>query len=202
MRKKDEISGPPGLEDISKLFPPLAPASPSPVANVSMKLPAFWPDAAEIWLVQADTQFAIWNVSVSKTKFYQVNRSPSLRGCFTDFGPDPLSSGGRSLWSSPRATDKALYSERLSVFQGSGLPPSLRWSENLPIWWTGCWLSSQMITNRTSSSGDCSYNVFLSMCTHIFYTRKFQTLELWLWKQTNSTREGSPLCPWIFSPRF
>ena len=69
MSKKDEISEPPGLEDISKLFPPSAPASPSPVANVSMKLPGFCPDAAEVWLTQADGQFVIRNVLVSKTKF-------------------------------------------------------------------------------------------------------------------------------------
>ena len=37
-----------------------------------MKLPAFWPDAAEVWFAQADTQFAIGNVSVSKTKFYHA----------------------------------------------------------------------------------------------------------------------------------
>ena len=37
-----------------------------------MKLPAFWPDAAEVWFAQADTQFAIRNISVSKTKFYHA----------------------------------------------------------------------------------------------------------------------------------
>ena len=72
MSKKDEISEPPELEDISKLFPPSAPASPSPVANDSMKLPAFWLDAAEVWFAQADMQFAIRNVSVSKTRFYHA----------------------------------------------------------------------------------------------------------------------------------
>ena len=35
-----------------------------------MKLPVFWPDAAEVWLVQANSQFAICSVTVSKTKFY------------------------------------------------------------------------------------------------------------------------------------
>ena len=65
-KKNDEISEPPGLEDISQLFPPSAPASPSPVANVLMKLPAL-PDAAEVWFAQADLQFATGNFSVSKT---------------------------------------------------------------------------------------------------------------------------------------
>ena len=37
-----------------------------------MKLPTFWPDAAEVWFTQADVQFAIQNVSVSKTKFYHA----------------------------------------------------------------------------------------------------------------------------------
>ena len=71
MGKNDEISEPPGLEDISNLFPPSDPASPSPVANVSMKLLTFWPDAAEVWFAQADAQSPIQNVSVSMTKFYQ-----------------------------------------------------------------------------------------------------------------------------------
>ena len=69
MGKNDEIREPPGLEDISELFHPSAPASPSPVANVSMKLPVIWPDAAEVWFDQVKTQFGIRNVSVSKTKF-------------------------------------------------------------------------------------------------------------------------------------
>ena len=71
-KKNDEISEPPGLEDISKLIPLSAPASPSSVANMLMKLLAFWPDAAEMWFVQADSHFTIQNVSVSKTKFYQA----------------------------------------------------------------------------------------------------------------------------------
>ena len=61
-KKNDEISEPPGLEDIIELFPPSAPASPSLVANVSMKLPAFWPDAAEsetFW--SARPSFTTWS---------------------------------------------------------------------------------------------------------------------------------------------
>ena len=46
--------------------------SSSPIANVSMKLLAFWPEAAEVWFAQADAQFRIWNISVSKTKFYHT----------------------------------------------------------------------------------------------------------------------------------
>ena len=72
MSKKDEISELPGLEDISNLFPPSAPASPSRVANIFIKLPAFWPDPAEVWFAQADAKFAIQNVSVSKSKFYHA----------------------------------------------------------------------------------------------------------------------------------
>ena len=59
MGKNDEISEPPGLEDISELLAPSAPASPSPVPNISMKLPVFWPDAAEVWFAQADAQFTL-----------------------------------------------------------------------------------------------------------------------------------------------
>ena len=42
------------------------------MANVSKKLPAFWPDAAEVWFAQVEVQFAIRNVTVSKTKFYHA----------------------------------------------------------------------------------------------------------------------------------
>ena len=37
-----------------------------------MKLPTFWPDAAEVWFAQTDAQFAIRNISSSKTKFYHA----------------------------------------------------------------------------------------------------------------------------------
>ena len=37
-----------------------------------MKLPTFWPDAAEVWFAQRDAQFAIQNVTISKTKFYHA----------------------------------------------------------------------------------------------------------------------------------
>ena len=76
MSKKQDtpvIEEAPGLGDIEALFPP---TSASDVvllaANVSMKLPVFWPDAAEVWFAQADAQCAIRNVTVSKTKFYHV----------------------------------------------------------------------------------------------------------------------------------
>ena len=68
--KQDEVAKPPGLQDISDLFPPSAPSSPSPVANVLMKLPVFWPDATEVWFGQVDVPFTPHSVTVSKTKFY------------------------------------------------------------------------------------------------------------------------------------
>ena len=37
-----------------------------------MKLPVFWPDTAEVWFAQVDAQFAIRNVTISKTKFYHA----------------------------------------------------------------------------------------------------------------------------------
>ena len=50
-------------------------AEPVPVvagAAVHMKLPTFWPDAAEVWVAQADAQFAIRNLTSSKTKLYHA----------------------------------------------------------------------------------------------------------------------------------
>ena len=32
----------------------------------------FWPEAAEVWFAQADAQFAIKSIYVSKTKFYHA----------------------------------------------------------------------------------------------------------------------------------
>ena len=39
---------------------------------MAVKLPAFWPDAAEVWFAQADAQFTIKAVTVLKTKFYHA----------------------------------------------------------------------------------------------------------------------------------
>ena len=70
-KKQDEVIEAHGLEDIGALFPPSS-ASEAVllVAKVSMKLPVFWPVAAKVWFAQADTQFAIRSVTVSKAKLY------------------------------------------------------------------------------------------------------------------------------------
>ena len=67
----DKVEATPGLEEIGHSFSPSTLST--PVAySVAMKLPAFWPDKAEVWFAQADAQFAIRNVSFSKTKFYHA----------------------------------------------------------------------------------------------------------------------------------
>ena len=53
------------------LIPPALPAA-SVAPNVSTKLPTFWPDAAQFWFAQADAQFPIKHVTVSKNKFYHA----------------------------------------------------------------------------------------------------------------------------------
>ena len=57
-----------GFLDVDSATPSHAVSVP---ANVSMKLPA-WLYAAKVWFVQAEEQFAIKHVRVSKTKFYQL----------------------------------------------------------------------------------------------------------------------------------
>ena len=87
-----------------------------------MKLPAFWPDAPEVWFAQTDGQFAIRNVLVSKTKFYQM----------VAVLPQEIASQILDLIRPPPAGDpyevlrEFLITEQLSVIQGSGLLASLR----------------------------------------------------------------------------
>ena len=40
------------------------------VTILSIKLPTFWTDSPEVWFLQAESQFAIKNVTTSLTKFY------------------------------------------------------------------------------------------------------------------------------------
>ena len=61
----------PDMGDTEALFPP-SPSDVPVAANVHMKLPTFWPDAAEVWFAQADAKFAIRNLTASKTKFYHA----------------------------------------------------------------------------------------------------------------------------------
>ena len=61
----------PELDGAADTLPPPSPSVPV-AANVALKLPLFWPDAAEVWFAQADTQFTIRAVTVSKTKFYHA----------------------------------------------------------------------------------------------------------------------------------
>ena len=52
MPKFDET---PQLGGKADILPPPSPSVPV-AANVTLKLPVFWPDAAEVWFAQADTQ--------------------------------------------------------------------------------------------------------------------------------------------------
>ena len=65
MPKVDETPKLVGVADADLLPPPSVPVA----ANVALKLPVFWPKAAEVWFAQADAQFAIKSITVSKTKF-------------------------------------------------------------------------------------------------------------------------------------
>ena len=65
----EKVKDSPGLEEICQFFP--SPSS-ALVSNVSMKLPAFWPDAAKVWFTQVDAQFSIRSITVSKTKLYHM----------------------------------------------------------------------------------------------------------------------------------
>ena len=58
----------PELNGEAALLPPSVPSVPV-AANIALMLPVFWPYAAEVWFAQADAQFAIRAITVSKTKF-------------------------------------------------------------------------------------------------------------------------------------
>ena len=64
----DKSKDAPRHMDEADFLPPTVPGA----NNGAMKLLAFWPDLAEVWFTQADTQFAIKAVTVSKRKFYHA----------------------------------------------------------------------------------------------------------------------------------
>ena len=98
------------LGDTEALFPPSPDAVPV-AANVSMKLPTFWLDAAEVWFAQVVTQFKIRKLTVSKTKFYHFCSCFATGSSLSDLGSHPHSSGWRPLWCTPRAYDHSLHAE-------------------------------------------------------------------------------------------
>ena len=126
MSKKDKVAETPGLKDIRALFPPSAPSLPSPMANVSMKMPAFWPDAPEVWFTQADAQFMIRNVTVIKTKFYHAVAVPSqeVASQILDLIRAPLAGD-------PYGVLRECLITLYMLFQVSGIPSSLQGPEIL-----------------------------------------------------------------------
>ena len=91
MPKVDET---PELGGEADLIPPPVP-SVLVAANVALKLPVFWPDSAEVWFAQADAQFAIRAISVSKTKFYHAVASlpPDVAAQILDLIRAPSAAG-------------------------------------------------------------------------------------------------------------
>ena len=45
------------------------PLSAVPLTTVSVKLPTFWTDSPEVWLIQVEAQFEVKRITVSQTKF-------------------------------------------------------------------------------------------------------------------------------------
>ena len=51
---------------------PAAPSATNLLATVTVKLPPFWPDNIETWLIQSESQFCLKGVTFSQTKFDYV----------------------------------------------------------------------------------------------------------------------------------
>ena len=110
MHKVDETPELVGVSNADLLPPPPVPVV---AANVALKLPVFWPKAVKVWFVQADAQFAIKSITVSKTKFYHAVASLPLdvAAQILDLICGPP---WRSLWGSERVSHQALFFEGLS----------------------------------------------------------------------------------------
>ncbi|XP_063359918.1 uncharacterized protein LOC134649134 [Cydia amplana] len=44
------------------------------VDRLTMRLPPFWAEDAEVWFAQVEAQFAVWGVKADSTKYFQVIR--------------------------------------------------------------------------------------------------------------------------------
>ena len=87
--------------------------------SVAVKLPPFWPDNIETWLIQSESQFRLKGVTVSQTKFDYVVQSMCSQG----FGPDPHSSLRQSLWPPQESPSPDVWPYRLRRFRGHFQPP-------------------------------------------------------------------------------
>ena len=149
-------------------LPPTVPMAP-------MKLPAFWPDAAEVWFAQADAQFGIKAMTVLKTKFYHA----------VAVLPQKVAAQILDLIRAPPARtpyevlkDRLITLYSLNDYQRFkalvlGFPPSLWRPETLSS-------HEQMVISPILFSEDCSCVVFLQKSIPIFCKRRSPTLKLWL----------------------
>ena len=142
-----------------------------------MKLLAFWPDAAEVWFVQAETQFAIRIVSVSKTKFYhavtvlpQEDASHILDLIRAPPARHPYEVLRECLITLYTLNNYQRFEALVSLPLLGDQKPSHLMNRMLPFF--------QMITSRTSFSGGCFFNASLSTSILIFSARRFWILVL------------------------
>ena len=111
----------PILEEIGNLFPPS-----TLVANsISMKLPAFWPDTAEVWFCSVHYQ----ERNCFQDKVLPPGSCPTSGSCLPDPGPYQRSSCWPPKQGTYEATNNLVLSERLSRIRGSGIPSSLQGPE-------------------------------------------------------------------------
>ena len=156
-------------------------------ANVALKLPVFWHDAAEVWFAQADAQFAIKSITVSKTKFYHTVASL----------PQDIAAQILNLICAPPIGD---LKERLTTLYSLNNYQRFEALVSLPL--TGDQKPSHLMnrmsrcswttTNLTSFFKVCSSAVFPWRFDPTCCRRRFQILVLWRSKQTNFFKAEFP----------
>ena len=150
------------------------PSVPAVAVNFALKLPVFWPEAAEVWFAQADAQFATKSITVLKTKFYHA----------VAILPQDVAVHILNLIRAPPAGDPyEVLRERLITLYSLNNYQRFEALVSLPL--TGDQKPSHLMNRMLALLPDdykpcvgCSFVVFLSRFALIFCKKRFLILAL------------------------